>query len=250
MSMTPEELKTKSPAFVRGYLSQASQRFDRNCTPGKTIQCGKACRQPQNCKQKPSGSAGTKPTEKGGALAIASKSELLAQARVTPKEEARAEQKEEKQEKAKTKKISKPRQPSVVHPANNAAMKNKKGTPEWKAQEEAYNKAQAAYQEKLAAYEKETGKIAAPIKLKSGKLAHKVLGIKPDASLDEVRGAFRKLIQKYHPDINKSKDAPAKTMEVTEAWNEYKKRLTRTDSIALSEIKEAFYAMVLKRREQ
>ncbi|HEY9748311.1 MAG TPA: DnaJ domain-containing protein, partial [Allocoleopsis sp.] len=112
------------------------------------------------------------------------------------------------------------------------------------------NKAFGAYKEKLAAYEKATGKIAEPIKLKSGKLAHKVLKVKPDASLDEVRDAFRKLVQKYHPDVNKAKDAAEKTMEVTEAWNEYKKRLTRSDSIALDEIKEAFYAMVFKRREQ
>lgn len=30
----------------------ARSRMDANCTPGKTIPCGKACRKPENCKQK------------------------------------------------------------------------------------------------------------------------------------------------------------------------------------------------------
>ena len=54
-----DRLDSRSDSFAIGYLSRAV-RFDlgavakKNCTPGKTIQCGNVCRKPENCK-KPSG---------------------------------------------------------------------------------------------------------------------------------------------------------------------------------------------------
>lgn len=43
----------QSQAFIRGYLERASEyRLDKkNCTPGKTIECGNVCRKPENCKK-------------------------------------------------------------------------------------------------------------------------------------------------------------------------------------------------------
>lgn len=45
-------------------------RFDRNCTPGKTIPCGNACRTPANCKAKNKAGKGNKArvSEKGAEL--------------------------------------------------------------------------------------------------------------------------------------------------------------------------------------
>jgi curved DNA-binding protein len=45
-----------------------------------------------------------------------------------------------------------------------------------------------------------------------------ILGIKRDASQDEVKRAYRKLARKYHPDVNKDPDAESKFKDVGEAY--------------------------------
>ncbi len=44
-----------------------------------------------------------------------------------------------------------------------------------------------------------------------------ILGISKDASQDDIQKAFRKLARKYHPDINKSKEAEDTFKEINEA---------------------------------
>ena len=48
---------------------------------------------------------------------------------------------------------------------------------------------------------------------------YEVLGVKKDASQDEIKSAFRKLAKKYHPDINHDADAPEKFKEAEEAYS-------------------------------
>ena len=43
------------------------------------------------------------------------------------------------------------------------------------------------------------------------------LGVKSDATQDEIKRAFRKLARKYHPDINKEPGAEEKFTDVSEA---------------------------------
>ncbi|MGI6714377.1 MAG: molecular chaperone DnaJ [Bacilli bacterium] len=46
-----------------------------------------------------------------------------------------------------------------------------------------------------------------------------VLGVKRNATADEIKSAYRQLAKKYHPDINKSPDAEDKFKEVQEAYD-------------------------------
>ena len=43
------------------------------------------------------------------------------------------------------------------------------------------------------------------------------LGVEPDATIDEIRRAYRKLARTYHPDINKDPAAEARFKEIAEA---------------------------------
>ena len=47
---------------------------------------------------------------------------------------------------------------------------------------------------------------------------YEVLGVSKNASQDEIKGAFRKLAKKYHPDVSKEPDAEAKFKEAQEAY--------------------------------
>lgn len=47
---------------------------------------------------------------------------------------------------------------------------------------------------------------------------YEVLGIDKSASDDEIKKAYRKLAKKYHPDVNKAKDAEEKFKEINEAY--------------------------------
>jgi curved DNA-binding protein len=44
------------------------------------------------------------------------------------------------------------------------------------------------------------------------------LGVKPTASQDEIKRAYRKLARKYHPDVSKESDAEARFKELAEAY--------------------------------
>jgi curved DNA-binding protein len=47
---------------------------------------------------------------------------------------------------------------------------------------------------------------------------YKTLGVKRDASQDDIQRAFRKLARKYHPDMNKTDDGSARFKRVNEAY--------------------------------
>jgi molecular chaperone DnaJ len=47
---------------------------------------------------------------------------------------------------------------------------------------------------------------------------YEVLGVKKDATKEELKKAYRKLVKKYHPDVNKEEDAEEKFKEVQEAY--------------------------------
>lgn len=51
---------------------------------------------------------------------------------------------------------------------------------------------------------------------------YKTLGVKPEASADEIKRAYRKLARRYHPDVSKEADAEARFKELGEAYEALK----------------------------
>ena len=47
---------------------------------------------------------------------------------------------------------------------------------------------------------------------------YQIIGVPRDATLDEIKRAYRKLARKYHPDVSKEADAEARFKEVGEAY--------------------------------
>lgn len=47
---------------------------------------------------------------------------------------------------------------------------------------------------------------------------YQVLGVSPDAEQEAITSAFRRLVFLYHPDHNKSPDAPARTATINDAY--------------------------------
>lgn len=47
---------------------------------------------------------------------------------------------------------------------------------------------------------------------------YKIMGVKRDATQDEIKRAYRKLARKYHPDVSKEPDAETRFKEIGEAY--------------------------------
>ena len=47
---------------------------------------------------------------------------------------------------------------------------------------------------------------------------YEVMGVKRDATQDEIKRAYRKLARKYHPDVSKESDAEAQFKQLGEAY--------------------------------
>lgn len=62
---------------------------------------------------------------------------------------------------------------------------------------------------------------------------YETLGIKRDASEAEIKSAYRKLARKFHPDVNKTKEAEEKFKEINEAYEVLgdKQKRQRYDSL-------------------
>lgn len=62
---------------------------------------------------------------------------------------------------------------------------------------------------------------------------YETLGVKRDATDSEIKSAYRKLARKYHPDVNKTKEAEDKFKEINEAYEVLgdKQKRQRYDSL-------------------
>ena len=54
-----------------------------------------------------------------------------------------------------------------------------------------------------------------------------VLGIPETATLEEVKAAYRRMALRYHPDVNRSKDAEARMKEINEAYERLSEEIMR-----------------------
>lgn len=62
---------------------------------------------------------------------------------------------------------------------------------------------------------------------------YEILGVKREATESEIKSAYRKLARKYHPDVNKTKEAEEKFKEINEAYEVLadKQKRQRYDSL-------------------
>ena len=62
---------------------------------------------------------------------------------------------------------------------------------------------------------------------------YEILGVKRGATEAEIKSAYRKLARKYHPDVNKTKEAEAKFKDINEAYEVLgdKQKRQRYDSL-------------------
>lgn len=62
---------------------------------------------------------------------------------------------------------------------------------------------------------------------------YEILGVKRDSSEQEIKSAYRKLARKYHPDVNKTKEAEQKFKDINEAYEVLgdKQKRQRYDSL-------------------
>ena len=56
---------------------------------------------------------------------------------------------------------------------------------------------------------------------------YKTLGVSKDASDEDIKKAYRKLARKYHPDVNKTKEAEEKFKDISEAYDVLSKKEDR-----------------------
>ena len=56
-----------------------------------------------------------------------------------------------------------------------------------------------------------------------------ILGVKPTASLDGIKRAYRRLVKRYHPDVNKQRGAKEMFLEVNEAYETLSNPLLRRE---------------------
>src|SRR5437867_9593613 len=70
------------------------------------------------------------------------------------------------------------------------------------------------------------GRIAAS---SMARLLYDILGVKPNASLDAIKRAYRRLVKRYHPDLNKQRGAKEMFLEVKEAYEVLSNPLLRRE---------------------
>jgi signal transduction histidine kinase len=94
---------------------------------------------------------------------------------------------------------------------------------QWEAQERERRK-----RESEARRERRKQQGGEPYQRHGSEWCYWVLGIPITATLQEIKAAYRRMALRYHPDVNKSRDAEARMKEINEAYERLSKEQGRT----------------------
>ncbi|WP_302104961.1 VanW family protein [Polycladomyces zharkentensis] len=72
---------------------------------------------------------------------------------------------------------------------------------------------------------------------------YRILGVRQDATIEEIKKAYRQQVRRYHPDVNSSRDAARKLLEVQKAYEE----LVRQAPTALAVVEDNATELAVRR---
>lgn len=79
---------------------------------------------------------------------------------------------------------------------------------------------------------------------------YQILGLKPGASKDEIKRAYRRMAMKYHPDVNPSPDARKKFTQILEAYEYLTGTRKQQQKVFTEAEQERFYDLMRKAAEE
>ncbi len=77
---------------------------------------------------------------------------------------------------------------------------------------------------------------------------YKIMGVRRDATPDEIKRAYRRLARKYHPDVSREPDAETRFKELGEAYEFLKRPVPEPEAFSLFGFDLAGFGLGRRRR--
>lgn len=126
--------------------------------------------------------------------------------------------------------------------------KRKEYEARWKETQEQFRRADEAYRRARQQYQQSTNSNSRQPqkptpKTSSGRNWWEVLGVKPNASKEEIKQAYRQKARKFHPDVNKEPGTAEMMKEINDAFDISKRRDDRLDALDPNRVQRVVLAL-------